>query len=78
MDALEYLKTHGEPHCEAMALRAKTSLGYFKQIAYRHRRPSVDLARALERETQGALSAADLLFVELKRPNDSQPEGQAA
>ncbi len=78
MDALEYLKAHGEVHCDAMARRAGTSLGYFKQIAYRHRRPGADLAKALERETQGALSAADLVFVELKRPNESDASSEAA
>jgi hypothetical protein len=68
MDALEYLKLHGEEHCDAVAKGAGTTLVYFKQIAYRHRLPSVKVARNLERETDGALNAADLVFIELKRP----------
>lgn len=72
MDPLRYLKLHGDDHCDDVAKRAGTTLAYFKQIAYRHRRPSVDLARALERESKGDLSAVDMLFAELKRPDSSE------
>jgi hypothetical protein len=72
MTALEYLKARGEPETEALAVRAGTTLAYFKQIAYRHRRPSPDLAQRLAAESFGALSAADLVFVELKAPGERQ------
>lgn len=68
MDALAYLKEKGDEHCAAVCERAGTTLAYFKQIAYRHRRPSVDLAKAFERETGGDLIAAELLLADLKRP----------
>ena len=66
MTALEFMKARGDAEVEALAMRCGTTLAYFKQIAYRHRRPSVDLARKLAAESGGALDAADLVFVELK------------
>lgn len=52
MDARTYLQEHGTEGAEALvaALRdagIETTVGYFKQIAYGHRRPSVDLAQAM-------------------------------
>jgi hypothetical protein len=68
MDALEFLRARGDEHVGKIAVRAGTTLAYFKQIAYRHRRPSVDLAKALERESRGDLSATEMLLAELKQP----------
>lgn len=77
MTALEFMKARGEAKTEALAVRAGTTLAYFKQIAYRHRRPSAELAQRLAAESGGAMVAADLVFVELKVP--SQPaEDKAA
>ena len=61
MTALEFMKARGDAEVEALAMRCGTTLAYFKQIAYRHRRPSVDLARKLAAESGGALDAADAL-----------------
>jgi hypothetical protein len=68
MDALTYLKTYGDEHCAKMAERAGTTLGYFRLIAYRHRRPSVTVARKLEAASRKAMSATELVFVDLKPP----------
>lgn len=81
MTALELLKARGEEATEAMALRAGTSLGYFKQIAYRHSRPSVDMAKRLAAASDGDLDAAELIFVELKKPgerDEAEQQGAAA
>lgn len=76
MTALEFMKARGEGETEALAIRAGTTLAYFKQIAYRHRRPSADLAKRLAAESDGAMHAADLVLVDLKEP--VQPEGAKA
>lgn len=68
MTALEYLKQRGEAETEALAKRAGTTLAYFKQIAYQHRRPSSDLAKKLAAESDGALDAAQMVLAELKQP----------
>ncbi len=47
MDALAFLEKHGKPVCIAVAELAGTKWEYFSQIAYGHRRPSVDLAHRL-------------------------------
>ena len=73
MTALEFMRTRGEPATEALAIRAGTTLAYFKQIAYRHRRPSAELAIKLAAESNGGLDAADLVFVELKQPGEREP-----
>lgn len=47
MDAHAFLEKHGKPVAEQVAKAAGTNYAYFSQIAYGHRRPSVDLAREL-------------------------------
>jgi hypothetical protein len=47
MDAHEFLKVHGSPEAESVAIRAGTNLNYFRQLACGARRPSVDLALRL-------------------------------
>lgn len=74
MTALEFLKARGEAEVATLAARAGTTLAYFKQIAYRHRRPSADLARRLAAESNGDLDAAEMVFAALKEPG----EGKAA
>jgi hypothetical protein len=72
MDPLEFLRTAGDEATEAMCLRAGTTLAYFRQIAYRFRRPSAQLAKALERESGGVLKAASMLMVDLRSPGEQQ------
>lgn len=47
MDALDFLNRHGRAVAEQVAKDAGTNFAYFSQIAYGHRRPSVDLAKRL-------------------------------
>lgn len=68
MSPLEFMKVRGEPETEAVSVRAGTTLAYFKQIAYRHRRPSAGLAKRLAAASAGELDAAEMVFVELKEP----------
>ena len=71
MTALEFLKAKGDAETEIVAKRAGTTLAYFKQIAYRNRRPSAELAQALASASDGALDAATLVFVELRKPGEA-------
>lgn len=68
MTPLQYLKTRGEYETDALSKRAGTTLAYFKQIAYQHRRPSADLAKRLAIESYGALDAAQMMLADLKQP----------
>ena len=63
MDARTYLNTYGDERCLKVAKASGTTLGYFKQIAYGHRRPSPDLAHEFVRHSNGELD-----FMELLRP----------
>jgi hypothetical protein len=78
MTPLEFMQSRGEDETETLARRAGTTLAYFKQIAYRHRRPSTDLAQKLAVASGGALNAAELVFVELKKPGERAPPQEAA
>lgn len=78
MTALELLKARGDAETEKLAKRAGTTLAYFKQIAYRNRRPSADLAKNLAAESAGDLDAAELIFAELRVPGGDAPASQEA
>lgn len=60
MNALEFLKRHGKPAAEAVAIAAGTNWAYFSQLAYGHRRPSLPMAERL-------VAACDAAF---PRPED--------
>lgn len=47
MDAFAFLEKHGKHVTTTVAEMAGTNWAYFSQIAYGHRRPSVDLAEKL-------------------------------
>jgi hypothetical protein len=47
MDANSFYKLHGREVCAEVADEAGTNIEYFSQIAYGHRRASVDLAHKL-------------------------------
>ena len=47
MDALSFLEKHGKTVVERVAIAAGTNYAYYSQLAYGHRRPSVDLAEKL-------------------------------
>lgn len=65
MDARTFLDTHGEERCKRVAAAAGTKIGYFKQIAYGHRRPSPELAQKLVKSSGGELDFMSLL---IRRP----------
>jgi hypothetical protein len=67
MSPLDFWKAKGDVETEALCVRAGTTFAYFKQIAYRHSRPSPDLARRLAKESDGQLNAADMVFQALKQ-----------
>lgn len=73
MDALEFLKTFGRAAAEKLASDAGTSYAYFNQIAYGHRRPSVELALKLVEESAQRLSFERLLLS--KRPPRKSRKG---
>ena len=72
MTPLELWKARGDAETEILAKRAGTTLAYFKQIAYRHSRPSPELAKALAYESGGELDAAQMIFAPLKEPRATQ------
>lgn len=47
MNAREFLTQYGPDEAEKVAKLAGTNLAYFKQLAYGHRRASVNLAQKL-------------------------------
>lgn len=80
MDALTFLERHGKPVCVAVAKRAGTKWEYFSQIAYGHRRPSVDLAHALVKasselvqDEDGRLDVLSLLRPRKAAASSSEP-----
>jgi transcriptional regulator with XRE-family HTH domain len=67
MDAKTFLLKH-RAEVPALCERIGTSPAYFTQIAYGHRRPSVKLAQRLAEASNGRLSTAALLGIELEKP----------
>ena len=61
MDALLFMKQFGDAEAERVSREAGTTFGYFKQIAYGHRRPSPDLAEKLEEASDGQMDFRTLL-----------------
>lgn len=60
MNLKTYLNSLNRNGKEQFAARLRTSIGFLAQIAYGHRRCSPDLAIAIERDTAGAVTVADL------------------
>ena len=60
MNALEYLKINGQVEAEKLAIKAGTNLAYFRHIAYGQRKPSPDLARAIEKASKGEVTKEEL------------------
>ena len=71
MNALTFLKMVGSEEAGRVALLAGTTLAYFKQIAYRHRRPSPELAEKLEEASSGRLDFRSLLSQKRKKKSIS-------
>ena len=68
MNAKQYLDHHGKKKAEKLCKKVGTSYAYFSQIAYGHRRPSVEMAKRLA-EADSALDVVSLLMAE-KRKKD--------
>ncbi|HEX8106730.1 MAG TPA: hypothetical protein VF516_03330 [Kofleriaceae bacterium] len=56
MDAKTFLEKHGRETTRQVCEAAETSIEYFSQIAYGHRRPSVDLAKKLTKASEEAIA----------------------
>ena len=61
MDAKTFIATFGVAEATRVAVAAKTNYAYFSQIAYGHRRPSVNLANRLVKESGDRLDFVMLL-----------------
>lgn len=61
MNAKQFLDLYGKDRCEEVCKLAGTSYAYFNQIAYGHRRPSVEKAQALVEASGGDLDLVALL-----------------
>lgn len=59
MDALSFLEKHGKEKATKVAEAAGTNYPYFNQIAYGHRRPSVDLAVELVAQSAEFIANAE-------------------
>ena len=75
----EWLRARGET-AEHFAARIDSTASYVSQIMTGYRRPSVELAKAIEAVTDGEVRAADLLLWE-RRPDSADVDaagGEAA
>lgn len=72
MDARSFLEKHGRYIAEKVAKRAGTNWAYYSQIAYGHRRSSVDLAHRLVAASAAEVSETDdcLDLVSLLQPKE--------
>lgn len=61
MDAYQYLKLYGKKTAESVCAVVGTSYGYYKQIAYGHRAPSMELAHKLVEATNGEIDVVSLM-----------------
>ena len=57
----QYLKSHPRGELTALAAKLETSKGYLHDIAKGVRRPSIEMARAIEKATGGQVPALVLL-----------------
>lgn len=73
MDLRSWLKGNSKEAATDMATRAGTKFSYLEQLAGGHRLASVKLARAIQRETAGAVSVAELR-PDIFQPGDQQKE----
>jgi hypothetical protein len=68
MNLLDYWKFFGTERARLTAERARIPWSYYRHLARRFRRPSVDLARRLIKASKGNLTLAALLFPDSQRP----------
>ena len=63
MNAKQYLDKYGKEGAEKVAIKAGTKLSYFLLMAKAIRRPSVELAKRLEKASNGEMGWIELLEV---------------
>jgi len=61
MDAMTYWKAHGRETVMQLCDKVGTTYNYWKHIANRRKRPSVDLARRMVEESGGKMTLNELL-----------------
>lgn len=62
MDAMQYWKKHGRERVIQLCEDCGTTYSYWKHIANRRKRPSVDLALRFVEKSGGELTFTDLLL----------------
>jgi hypothetical protein len=62
MDAMTYWKKHGRERVEQLCRDVGTSYNYWKHIANKRKRPSVDLALLMVEHSGGELTFNELLL----------------
>lgn len=67
MNAKQFKDLYGQERAEEVAQKAGTSLAYFLQLAYGHRRPSIELAKRLVEASDNDLDFVSLLDVQVKK-----------
>lgn len=84
MDARTYLDNHGQSGAQALvdavnAAGGKCTVGYFKQIAYGYRRPSVELAELMvEHDPHRQLELMALLKARKRKGEGHEPPAAEA
>lgn len=68
---LEFLERYGKEETERISEGAGTNYAYFSQIAYGHRRPSVELAEKLVEQSGNRLSFEKLLRAKRVKGEDA-------
>lgn len=58
---MEWWAAHGMDAAQKLCEECGTSYAYFKHIAHGRRRPSIDLARAMERHSHGQMTVETLI-----------------
>lgn len=61
MNAKQFREKYAVTECKRICLAAGTTYGYFQHLCTGERKPSIELAKRLEKVTKGELKAVDLL-----------------
>lgn len=71
MTPKEFYEAMGAENVERIAKKAGTTLSYYREIMYGRRRPSLEMAEAIAKASDGHLSVWDLLNT-VSRPKRSR------
>ncbi len=79
MDAMTFWRERGTEQVKQLCEATGTTYSYWKHIANRRKRPSVDLARRMVEYTEGVLTLDELLPPRSQmRVTDAKPVAEAA